>query len=473
MDEGRLLYMNNYSVALVTLGCAKNQVDSSQMARRIAAAGFLLCEDPSAADVVVVNTCSFIQPAVEESIATIFELLDLPNFTEGNAQLVVAGCLPARYGTELQDSLTEAHAFLPCLDEKYIVTIIKEILGLLDDEEDCGDEDQPCSGNCAACGHASLVDMPVPSCANLSAQCPELLTQPDEGPYSAFVKISEGCNRFCAFCMIPFIRGRYHSFPLEDIDAQVCAEIEHGAQEIVLIAQDTGRWGDDFEEPSSTAVLLDTLATRHPDTWFRIMYMEPEGVCDELLQTMASHDNICSYLDVPIQHSNADVLKAMNRRGSYDEFLAMYKNMRRIVPDITIRTTLIAGFPGETQEQFEELCEFLEEAELDYVGVFPYSAEEGTNAAKMPESIDEEEKIYRARTLREIADSISIAKVSARVGKQADVLILGREEDGQLVGRAKCQAPEVDGGVFLSEGKPGEIRSVIIGDSLLYEMEAE
>ncbi len=452
--------MKTYSVSFITLGCAKNQVDTSHMARRVVAAGLTTIDDPEQADVVVVNTCSFIRPAVEESIETVFEVLNLPNFQDGQARLVVAGCMPARYGEDLEDELTEASAFVPCLNEKYIVEAICESLQI-------SSEDLP--------HNAYAISNPQQACFNEAKTHSELLTQPDAGPYSAFVKISEGCNRFCSFCMIPYIRGRYHSFELEDIDAQIKAEIAHGAREIVLIAQDTGRWGDDFETPSSLAVLLDTLATRHPDTWFRVLYMEPQGVNDELLRTIAAHDNICSYLDVPIQHANAEVLKNMNRSGSGEEFLQMYKRMRELVPDIVIRTTLIAGFPGETEEQFQELCDFLEQAELDYVGVFPYSAEEGTAAYKMEEFLDEQEKMERAQILRDIADSISVGHVAARVGQELDILVLGIEEDGQLYGRAQCQAPEVDGVTYISledrHIQPGDIVHAPISDSLLYEME--
>jgi ribosomal protein S12 methylthiotransferase len=215
------------------------------------------------------------------------------------------------------------------------------------------------------------------------------------------------------------------------------------------------------------------LADRHPDTWFRVMYLQPEGVTDELLDVMARHDNICSYLDIPFQHVNERILQAMNRRGSRTEYEQLIAHIRDVVPQVTLRTTVIAGFPGETDEDFEELCEFLEDADLDYVGVFPYSREDGTRGAELPDQIDEDVKIERAQQVRDIADALSEARVARRVGQRIDVLVLGREEDGQLFGRAQCQAPDVDGVVYLEEGTVGEMRTVAIVDTLLYEMEGE
>ena len=203
------------------------------------------------------------------------------------------------------------------------------------------------------------------------------------------------------------------------------------------------------------------------------MYIEPQGVTDELLDVISAHDNVCSYLDVPLQHASESVLRAMNRRGSAKSHRELIERIRLRVPDITLRTTLIAGFPGETEADFEELCEFLEEVEFDYVGVFPYSREEGTRAADLPGQVDEEVKIERAQRIRDISDAIGESHVSARIGKAMDVLVLGREEDGQLFGRAMCQAPEVDGVVYLEEGTVGDIVKVRIEDTLVYEMEGE
>ena len=425
------------SVCFVTLGCAKNEVDTAEMTKRVTAAGFSVVDDPGAADAVVVNTCSFIQAATEESIECIFDICGLENFESGRAKLVVAGCMPARYGTDLEGELAEASAFVPCSKEDDIADVLRELLGF--------------KGASSATGAVS--------------------------PYAAspasYVKISDGCDRFCSFCAIPYIRGAYHSFPYEDVRAAVAERVAAGVREITLIAQDTGRWGEDFDEPDTTAHLLDRLADEFSDTWFRLMYIEPQGVTDELLDVIAARPNVCSYLDVPLQHASKKILRSMNRRGDAQKHLDLVARMRERVPGITLRTTLIAGFPGETDEDFEELISFLEEAEFDYAGVFPYSAEEGTRAATLPDQVDEVVKVARAQEVRDLADSIGEAHVSQRIGQEMDVLVLGREEDGQLYGRAMCQAPEVDGVVYLEEGEPGDIVRVKITDTLVYEMEGD
>ena len=426
-------------VCFVTLGCAKNEVDTAEMTKRLTSAGYEVCDDASTADVVVVNTCSFIQAATEESLEAIFEVCDLPNFIEGSAKLVVAGCMPARYGDDLASELGEAQAFVPCSKEDDIVEVLAGVLG-------------------DAAPHASMTAY---------AQSPWAASP------TSYVKISDGCDRFCSFCAIPYIRGRYHSFPLETVRASVAERVEAGVREITLIAQDTGRWGEDFDEPSNTAALLATLADEFPQTWFRLMYIEPQGVSDELLDVIASKPNVCKYLDMPLQHASKPVLRAMNRRGDENSHHELVARIRERVPGITLRTTLIAGFPGETDVDFDVLQNFLEEVEFDYVGDFPYSQEEGTRAAEMDGQIDEAIKIERAQSLRDISDAIGEAHVSARIGQEMDVLVLGREEDGQLYGRAMCQAPEVDGVVYLEEGEVGDIVRVRITDTLVYEMEGD
>lgn len=428
-------------VCFITLGCAKNEVDTADMKKKVLGAGFALEDDPASADAVVVNTCSFIQAATEESLEAIFDVAGLENFQRGDAKLIVAGCMPARYGDDLADELTEATEFVPCSKEDDIAAILRSILGA----------EKRAEGE-----------------AETAARAADLGSQP-----SAYVKISDGCDRFCSYCTIPYIRGRYRSFPLDEIMADIAEQVEAGAREIVFIAQDTGRWGDDFDEPATLAQLMAAAAEAYPDVWFRVMYIQPEGVTDELLDCVASHDNIASYFDVPLQHSDERILRAMNRRGSRAEYEALVARIRERVPGAIVRTTLIAGFPGETEEQFDDLCSFVEEADLDYVGVFPYSQEEGTRAARMDAQLDEDVKQERAQTLRDVADAVSTARVAARVGQEMDVLVLGCEEDGQLFGRAQCQAPEVDGVVYVNAGEPGDVVRCRIVDTLLYEMEGE
>ena len=420
------------------MGCAKNEVDSEHMAARLVEAGYDVVDDPESADVVIVNTCTFIQAATEESIDAIFEVAGYDSVSSGAAHLVVAGCMPARYGDDLADELTEAACFVPCSEESSIVSVVDGILGI--ERED-----------------RSSLDIPG--------------YQLKRSGLSAYVKISDGCDRFCAYCTIPFIRGRYHSFPEDEIAAEVGGLVASGTREIVLIAQDTGRWGQDFEEPSTLANLMGILAERFPETWFRVMYIQPEGVTDDLIETVATHENICSYFDIPLQHSNREILQSMNREGDGIEFLELLAKIRQRIPDATLRTTLIAGYPGETDEQFEELCEFVEEAEFDYIGVFAYSREEGTRAYKLEGQVDEDEKLARTQRLRDLADDICAPRIANRLGREMDVLVCGVEEDGQLFGRAMCQAPDVDGVTYVQDCQVGEIRRVIIDDVLLYEME--
>ena len=424
------------NVCFVTLGCAKNEVDTNNMKQLVLDAGYSIVEDPEAAQAVVINTCTFIQSATEESSDSIFELAGLPSLSNGEAKLIIAGCMPARYGSDMEDELTEADAFLPCAQEKNIVDLLNNLIGPAKANEPLDDQ--------ALC-HAA----------------------------SQYVKISDGCNRFCSYCTIPYIRGRYHSFTYDQIRKDVVTALSRGAGEIVLIAQDTGRWGDDFEEPLSLAWLMDSLASEFKKAWFRVMYLQPEGITDELLQVMAKHKNICSYLDIPLQHVDEQILKAMNRKGSEEEFVALIEHIKEVIPDVTLRTTLIAGFPGETDEQFEALCDFVDEGYFDYVGVFAYSQEDGTRAAKLEDQIDEDEKNDRAQRVRDLADAVCIPRVAERVGQTVQVLIEGIEEDGQLFGRAQCQAPEVDGVIYVQDAEIGSIVNVTITDTLLYEMEGE
>lgn len=432
------------SINIITMGCAKNEVDSQEMSARLEAAGYRLTDDAAGADAIIVNTCSFIQMATEESLDAVFAAAGLDNVASGNAHLVVSGCMPARYGDSLSEELSEVARFVPCSREDDIVAIMDGLFG----------DDAP------AGARGSAADVPYRPLA-------------DQSPWTAYVRISDGCDRFCSYCTIPYIRGRYHSYPEEQILADTARKVAAGVQEITLIAQDTGRWGTDLAVPSTLGTLMSHLAEAFPQTWFRVMYIQPEGVTDDLLAAMASHRNICSYLDIPVQHAADRILAAMNRNGTAAGYLALLDHVRQTVPDVTLRTTVIAGYPGETPEDVDTLCDFLEQAAFDYVGVFAYSREEGTRAAGQPGQVDEEEKRDRAQQVRDTADAVSAGVIAQRQGRTMDVLVLGREEDGQLFGRAMCQAPDVDGVTFVSHGEPGQILPVRIADTLMYEMEAE
>jgi ribosomal protein S12 methylthiotransferase len=411
------------------------------MRARVLAAGYREIDEAAGADVVVVNTCSFITEATEEAISTILEVLALPRLVDRTARLVVTGCMPSRYGDELTDELPEVAAFVSCADEERIVEILDDLFGR-----------DPEGGTALA----------TPA---------KLLTRTVSAPW-AYVKIADGCDRFCSFCTIPRIRGRYRSVPADEIIAEVAELVAGGVREIVLIAQDTGLWGEEgASSPTDLAALLDLLALRFPLTWLRVMYLQPQGITDELLFVMARHDNICSYLDIPLQHASARVLREMNREGSGAEYLALLKRIRSALPDVTLRTTVIAGFPGETRAEACELERFIEEAAFDYVGVFPYSQEDGTRAGRRTDQVSPRTRRARAQRLRDLADTIGFSRVAARVGEVEEVLVVAYDEDeGEgLLGRTKRQAPEVDGMVHLDRGSIGEVISATMVEAYCYD----
>ena len=421
------------TVAFLTLGCAKNEVDTADMQEALVCAGFDIVDINDPADAIVINTCAFIQPAIEESIDTILEIAGLDEVASGATKLIVVGCMPSRFGDELIPEFPEVSNFIPCANEDSLVDVVSQAL-----------------------------------------QRPSVEPKTVEFSYnpSEYVKISDGCSRHCAFCTIPSIRGSYHSFSFDAIYCDIECKIKGGAKEIVLIAQDSGMWGLDLEPRESLASLLERLASSFPTTWFRVLYLEPVGVTDELISVMSKYDNICNYLDIPFQHCDPAILKSMNRTGSRKEFEQLIARIRQNIPDITLRTTLIVGYPGETDEQFDDLCDFISEAQLDYVGVFAYSREEGTKAASLPDQIDEDTKQERLQTIRDLADAVSAQKIAQRIGEKVNVLVLGAEEDGQLYGRCQSQAPEVDGVTYVENVAVGHFVSATITDTLLYEMEA-
>lgn len=421
------------TVAFLTLGCAKNEVDTADMQEALVCAGFDIVDINDPADAIVINTCAFIQPAIEESIDTILEIAGLEEVTSGSTKLIVVGCMPSRFGEELIPEFPEVSHFIPCANEDSLVDVVSQAL------------QNP----------------------NVESRTVEFSYNPSE-----YVKISDGCSRHCAFCTIPSIRGPYHSFTFDSIYSDIAQKVKGGAKEIVLIAQDSGMWGLDLEPRESLASLLRLLASSFPTTWFRVLYLEPVGVTDELISVLSEYDNICNYLDIPFQHCDPAILRSMNRTGSRKEFEQLIHRIRQSIPDITLRTTLIVGYPGETDEQFEDLCDFISEAQLDYVGVFAYSREEGTKAASLPDQIDEDTKQERLQTIRDLADAVSAQKIAQRIGEKVNILVLGAEEDGQLYGRCQSQAPEVDGVTYIENASIGHFVSATITDTLLYEMEA-
>ncbi|MDM8271020.1 30S ribosomal protein S12 methylthiotransferase RimO [Thermophilibacter provencensis] len=431
---------------IVTLGCAKNEVDSDRMRALLLAAGFEETVEASEADVAIVNTCSFLASATEESVEATLQLAEERSTGVRECPIVMCGCVPSRYGDALAEELPEVSAFVRAEDEDGIVNVVCDVLG---------------------------VDVP----ATPEEDAVPLRTV--EGA-SAFVKISEGCDRFCTFCAIPYIRGRYHSRPADEIAAEVRDLMEGGVREVVLIGQDTGVWGCDLGEKDTLASLLRRVAdvVRPYGGWVRVLYLQPEGMTDELVSTIRDVDEVLPYIDIPIQHCSARVLKAMGRSGSPEELHALFARLRSEIPGMVLRTTGMAGFPGETDEEAEELYDFIAEEEFDYCSVFAYSQEEGTRAASMPDQVDEAVKLERTQRLIDLTEQLGFAATASHVGERVRVIVDGIEEgdDGpELIGHAWFQAPDSDGAVHIAYGEAavGDIVTVDLVDSFCYELIGE
>ncbi len=432
-----------HNIAFVTLGCAKNEVDSDRMRALIEADPALsIVDDADAADVIIVNTCSFLMSAVEEGIELTLSLV--AEKLEGGitCPVVMAGCIPSRYGDEIEKEMPDVAAFVPCNREDEICHVLRDILGIEDAAE------------------------AVPDFARTVQAA------------FAYVKISDGCDRFCSFCAIPYIRGRYFSRTEDVILSEVRHLLEGGVREIVLIGQDTGIWGRDLPGTPTLAYLLRKVAeeVRPYNGWVRVLYLQPEGLSDELVSTIRDTPEIVKYIDIPLQHSNAQVLKDMNRTGDTQEFLEMVARLRREVPGIALRTTALVGFPGETPEQFDELVGFIEKAEFDYCSVFAYSQEDGTEAAEMANQLDEDVKHDREQRMVDIAEAYGFASAAKRVGQVVRVLVDSSEEDQDgevdMLGRAYFQAPDSDGVVHLgaADVAMGDFVDVLIDESVCYEL---
>lgn len=420
------------SIAFITLGCPKNEVDSDRMKAAVIASAYTLADEPADADVVVLNTCAFIREAVEEAIGEIMSLAEWKAAREGR-RLLVAGCLPSRYEGDLETEIPEVDAFVPVAGERALLSVLERVTGVAAD---------------AANGPGRTV--------------PES---------SVYVQISDGCDRRCAYCAIPSIRGPHVSRPMGDILAEARFLIDNGARELILVGQDTSAWGRDLEGDDRLPQLLAAVASLPGEFRVRVMYLQPDGVTDELLATMAAHERICRYLDVPVQHASRDVLKRMGRPGDYGSLLALVTRIRAALPDVTLRTTIMTGFPGETRADARALERFVSAAAFDYTGVFAFSPEEGTRAASMPDQVPRRTRLARAQRLRDLADVVGAAAAAARIGSTVTVLVEGPEEDGMAVGRTCGQAPEIDGVTLFPPGpERGTFASVRIDDSDGYDL---
>jgi ribosomal protein S12 methylthiotransferase len=425
----------NPAIAFLTLGCPKNEVDSDRMRASVLASDYRLAEDLDDADVVVLNTCGFITDAVEESVSTALDLAQWRDEREGR-RLVVAGCMVSRYGDDLAAAMPEADAMVSVADEPALLDVLERLTG-------------------ASPGIAK----------------PRSRTG---GSVSEYLQVSDGCFRSCAYCTIPLIRGPYRSRPLEELTAEASLLLSAGARELVLIGQDTSSWGRDLADSGDITDVVRAIAPLKGLAWLRLMYVQPDTITARLIEAMAKLEPVRHYLDMPLQHASPLVLRAMHRGGSAETFLELIAGLRHAMPDIVLRSTFIAGYPGETDEDLDVLLDFIAEAELDYAGVFPYSPEEGTAAAGLPDQIPDAERFERANRLREATDTVSIARAARLVGTTLDVLSEGPDCDGLPVGRWSGQAPEVDGYVMLDRAvDAGSIVPVRIDDAYGYDLEGE
>jgi len=448
----------------VSLGCPKNLVDSEVMMGLLARAGAEITNDASDADVIVVNTCSFIESAQQESVNTILEMAR--HKTEGRAQkLVVAGCLVERYRNDIQRDIPEVDA----------VVGTGELEAILSAAGIAGPASAPESGPFvilnsrpegdarAAQGRFSRTEWQgaVADLPNYlyDETTPRLLAGPK---HSAYIKIAEGCDHPCTFCIIPQLRGQFRSRRFESVIAEAEQLVAAGTLELTLIGQDTTCYGEDLGLKDGLAMLLERLAQIQDVRWVRFLYAYPNKVTTRLLEAIASHEKICSYMDVPLQHSSPNVLKLMRRGAGAEIFLKSIEKMRRIVPDITLRTTFIVGFPGETEHDFEELCDFVRAAEFDWLGAFGYSDQEGAKAHALDAKVPTREIEQRRKKLMQIQKQISRRKKRSLVGKEFDLLLEGPSEETDLLweGRTVMHAPEIDGTVFINDAPDGiELRA--------------
>ena len=436
-------------VLFISLGCDKNLVDSEVMLGLLDAKGYQIVDDETEADVIVINTCCFIHDAKEESIQTILEIAEYKK--EANLKaLIVTGCLAQRYQQEILDEIPEVDAVLGTTSYDKIVDAIEEAL----------------EGN----GHVTLTDID----ALPTVDTKRLVTT---GGHFAYLKIAEGCDKHCTYCIIPKLRGNFRSVPMERLNKEAEELAEQGEKELILVAQETTLYGKDIYGEKSLHKLLKELCKVDGIQWIRVLYCYPEEIYDELIQTIKEEDKICKYLDLPIQHASDRILKRMGRRTNKQQLVDLVNKLREEIPDITLRTTLITGFPGETEEDHEEVMEFVDTMEFDRLGVFTYSAEEDTPAANMPDQIDEEVKLDRQAEIMELQQDIAFEQAENMIGREVLVMIEGKVADeNAYVGRTYKDAPNVDGFIFINteeELMSGDFAMVKVTGALEYDLIGE
>lgn len=445
-------------IFFVSLGCDKNLVDSEVMLGLIREKGYQITDVEENADVIVVNTCCFINDAKEESINTILEMAKYK--TEGNLKgLIVAGCMAQRYKEEITNEIPEVDAILGTSGVDAIVSVIEEVL----------------KGK-----KAIMVKKPEDE---TEVETSRINTT---GGYYSYLKIAEGCDKHCTYCIIPSIRGKYRSVPMEKLITEAETLVRGGVKEIILVAQETTLYGKDIYGYKALPKLLQALCKIDGLEWVRILYCYPEEITDELIQVIKTEDKVCNYLDMPIQHASNNILKRMGRRTSKEELTSIVRKLKANIPDIALRTTLITGFPGETEEDHAELLEFVKEMEFDRLGVFTYSKEEDTPAAKMTPQIRKHIKKKRQNEIMELQQEIAFKHAKDMIGKTLNVIIEGKlpEEENEsyltgdnvYIGRTYMDAPNVDGYIFVrvrGEIMSGEFVKVIVTDAKEYDLIGE
>ncbi len=437
------------NILFISLGCDKNLVDSEVMLGLLNDKGYTIVDDETIADIIVVNTCSFIHDAKEESIQTILEMAEYKK--EGRLKaLIVAGCLGQRYKQEIMDEIPEVDAVLGTTNFDRIAETVEEAL--------------------AGKGHVEVADINALPLVDTK----RLVTT---GGHFAYLKIAEGCDKHCTYCIIPKLRGNFRSIPMERLIKEAEMLAEQGVKELIIVAQETTLYGKDIYGEKSLHKLLRELCKVNGIQWIRVLYCYPEEIDDNLIQVIKEEKKICNYLDLPIQHASDNILKRMGRRTSRQQLVNLIEELREEIPDITLRTTLITGFPGETQEDHETLMAFVDEMEFDRLGVFTYSAEENTPAAEMPDQIPEEVKEDRWAEIMELQQEIAFCRAEDMIDREVLVMIEGKVADEDAyVGRTYGDAPNVDGLIFVNtdeELMSGDFAMVKVTGALEYDLIGE
>ena len=433
-------------ILFISLGCDKNLADSEEMLGLLTARGHEIVDDETQADAIVINTCCFIKDAKEESVETILEMAEYKKTGSCHA-LVVTGCMAQRYQKEIIQEVPEVDAVLGTTSYGDIVKALEEAVAGNHFEEFRDVDYLPDTGS------------------------KRVLTT---GGHFGYLKIAEGCDKHCTYCIIPKLRGRFRSVPMERLVAQAEDMAEQGVKELILVAQETTVYGKDLYGKKSLHILLKKLCEIRGIRWIRVLYCYPEEIYDELIETIRDEKKICHYLDIPIQHASDRILKRMGRRTSKQELIDIIGKLRKEIPDIVLRTTLITGFPGETEEDHEELKEFVDEMEFDRLGVFTYSPEENTPAAEMADQVPEEVKEERRDELMELQQEISYDRGQDRIGQELLVMIEGKVADeSAYIGRTYGDAPKVDGYIFVQTGEllmTGDFAKVRVTGALEYDL---